>query len=83
MRSVNSYSSGSASVLLPHIVGDMNEIARRGVSWEEIAQHSEIVIAFGGLALKNSQVASGGLSEHTERGFMHQAAQRDTRFISV
>ena len=83
VRSVNSYSSGSASVLLPHIVGDMNEIARRGVSWEEIAQHSEIVIAFGGLALKNSQVASGGLSEHTERGFMQQAAQRGTRFISV
>lgn len=83
VRSVNSYSSGAASVLLPHIVGDMNEIARRGVSWEEIAQHSDIVLAFGGLALKNAQVASGGLSEHTERGFMQQAAQRGTRFISV
>ena len=76
VRSVNSYSSGSASVLLPHIVGDMNEIARRGVSWEEIARHSEIV-------LKNSQVARGGLSEHTERGFMQQAAERGARFISV
>lgn len=83
VRSVNSYSSGSASVLLPHIVGDMNEIARRGVSWEEIARHSEIVLAFGGLALKNSQVASGGLSEHTERGFMQLAAERGARFISV
>ncbi len=83
VRSVNSYSSGAASVLLPHIVGDMTEIARRGVSWEEIAAHSDIVLAFGGLALKNSQVASGGLSEHTERGFMRQAAQRGARFISV
>jgi len=83
VRSVNSYSSGAASVLLPHIVGDMNEIARRGVSWEEIAHHSEVVVAFGGLALKNAQVASGGLSEHTERGFMQQAARRGTRFISV
>ncbi len=83
VRSVNSYSSGAASVLLPHIVGDMNEVARRGVSWEEIAGHSEVVLAFGGLALKNAQVASGGLSEHTERGFMQRAAQRGTRFISV
>ena len=83
VRSVNSYSSGTASVLLPHIVGDMMEIARRGVSWEEISQHSDVVLAFGGLALKNSQVASGGLSEHTERGFMQQAAQRGTRFISI
>ncbi len=83
VRSVNSYSSGAASVILPHIVGDMNEIARRGVSWKEIAQHTEVVLSFGGLALKNSQVASGGLSEHTERGFMQQAAARGTRFISV
>ncbi|MEZ3498583.1 molybdopterin-dependent oxidoreductase [Pantoea sp. KPR_PJ] len=83
VRSVNSYSSGAASVLLPHIVGDMNEIARRGVSWESIAQHSDVVLAFGGLALKNAQVASGGLSEHTERGFMLRAARRGTRFISV
>ena len=83
VRSVNSYSSGSAAVLLPHIVGPMDEIARRGVSWQEISANSDIVLAFGGLALKNSQVASGGISEHTERSFMQQAAARGTRFISV
>lgn len=83
VRSVNSYSSGAASVILPHIVGDMNEIARRGVSWEEISEHTDVMLSFGGLALKNSQVASGGLSEHTERGFIDKAAKRGTRFISV
>ncbi|WP_410015489.1 molybdopterin-dependent oxidoreductase [Sodalis sp. C49] len=83
VRSVNSYSSGASSVLLPHIIGDINEIARRGVSWQEIAQHTEVMISFGGLALKNSQVASGGMSEHTERGFIDQAARRGATFISV
>ncbi len=83
VRSVNSYSSGAASVILPHIVGDMNEIARRGVSWEEISEHTDLMLSFGGLALKNSQVASGGLSEHTERGFIDKAAKRGTKFISV
>ncbi len=83
VRSVNSYSSGSAAVLLPHIVGSMDEIARKGVSWQEIATDTDIVLALGGLALKNSQVASGGISEHTERGFMTQAAARGTQFISV
>ncbi|MBP2169494.1 biotin/methionine sulfoxide reductase [Erwinia toletana] len=83
VRSVNSYSSGAASVILPHIVGDMNEVARRGVSWEEISQHTEVLLSFGGLALKNAQVASGGLSEHTERGFIHAAATRGTQFLSV
>ncbi|MEG3133864.1 molybdopterin-dependent oxidoreductase [Rouxiella sp. T17] len=83
VRSVNSYSSGAASVILPHIVGDMNEIARRGVSWEEISEHTDLMLSFGGLALKNSQVASGGLSEHTERRFIDKAAKRGTQFISV
>lgn len=83
VRSVNSYSSGAASVILPHIVGDMNEIARHGVSWEEISEHTDLMLSFGGLALKNSQVASGGLSEHTERGFIEKAARRGTKFISV
>lgn len=81
VRSVNSYSSGAASVILPHIVGDLNEVARRGVSWDDIAAHTEIVLSFGGMALKNSQVASGGISRHTERDFMRQAAERGAKFI--
>lgn len=82
VRSVNSYSSGAAAVILPHIIGELNEVARRGVSWEDIAAHTEIVLSFGGMALKNSQVASGGISRHTERQFMRQAAERGTRFIN-
>jgi biotin/methionine sulfoxide reductase len=83
VRSLWSYSSAAASVILPHIVGPQDEVSRRGTSWREIAQHSEIILAFGGLALKNSQVASGGMTEHTERGYMRQAAERGARFISV
>ncbi len=83
VRSLWSYSSAAASVILPHIVAPQDEVSRRGVSWREIAAHSEIVLAFGGLALKNAQVASGGMSEHTERGYMRQAAARGARFISL
>lgn len=83
VRSVWSYSSAAASVILPHIAAPQDEISRRGVSWREIAEHSDIILAFGGLALKNAQVASGGMSEHTERGYMQQAARRGAHFISV
>lgn len=83
VRSLWSYSSAAASVILPHIVAPQDEVSRRGVSWREIAAHSDIVLAFGGLALKNAQVASGGMSEHTERGYMRQAAARGARFISL
>jgi biotin/methionine sulfoxide reductase len=39
----------------------------RNVTWEQVAAHSEIVVAFGGMALKNSMVAGGSVSKHVER----------------
>lgn len=84
VRSVNTYSSGAGQVMLPHIFGHpMDEVARRNVSWERVASTTEVVLAFGGLALKNSQVASGGASCHVERDAIRRAAQRGCRFVSI
>ena len=83
VRSVNSYSSGASSVLIPHIIGDYEDLTKRNVSWEQIAEHSEVVLAFGGMALKNSMIAGGGISEHVERGAMQRAHARGCEFILV
>ena len=82
VASVNSYSAGASQVLLPHILGSLDQIARRAVTWDQIVEHTDVVLAFGGLALKNSRVASGGISRHTERGDMQRAAARGCRFVS-
>ncbi len=74
VKSVNSYSSGAATVVVPHIIGDYEDLTKRNVSWEQIAEHSDVVLAFGGMALKNSMVAGGGTSKHVERGAMARAA---------
>ncbi|MBN8942619.1 MAG: molybdopterin-dependent oxidoreductase, partial [Rhizobiales bacterium] len=81
VRSVNSYSSGASSVLLPQILGGYEEITKRNVSWDQIADHSDIVLAFGGMALKNSMVAGGSISQHVERGAMERARERGCEFI--
>jgi len=83
VRSVNSYSAGASGVILPHILGSMDEVARRNVTWEQIVAHTDVVLAFGGMALKNSRVASGGISRHVERGAMHDAARRGCRFFCI
>ncbi|WP_342358769.1 molybdopterin guanine dinucleotide-containing S/N-oxide reductase [Terrarubrum flagellatum] len=83
VRSVNSYSSGASSVLLPHIMCAPEDMTRRNVSWEQIVEHSDIVLAFGGMALKNSMVAGGSISEHVERGAMDRARQRGCEFVLV
>ena len=83
VRSVNTYSAGASNVILPHILGSMDAVVRRGVTWEQIVEHSEVVLAFGGMALRNSRVASGGVSRHIERGSMAAAAARGCRFINI
>ncbi len=83
VRSVNSYSAGASGVVLPHILGPFEAVTRQVVTWEQVVAHSEIVIAFGGMALKNSMVAGGGVTRHTERGAMKAAAERGCQFINV
>ena len=81
VRSVNSYSSGAASVVIPHIIGDYEGLTKHNVTWEQVAEHSEIVLAFGGMALKNSMIAGGGISRHVERGAMARARARGCAFV--
>ncbi len=83
VKSVNSYSSGASSVILPQVMFEYEELTKRNVTWEQIAEHSDIVLAFGGMALKNSAVAGGSISAHVERGAMERAAKRGCRFVLV
>lgn len=83
VRSVNSYSAGASNVILPHILGPFEAVTRQCVTWEQVVDHTEVVIAFGGMALKNSMVAGGGVSRHTERGAMAAAAERGCRFVNI
>jgi len=83
VRSVNSYSAGASGVLLPYVMGPMEMLSRRAVTWQSVAEHSEVILAFGGMALKNSMVGAGGISQHIERGAMRQAADRGARFLLV
>jgi biotin/methionine sulfoxide reductase len=80
VRSVNSYSSGAATVILPHILGQQGAVAGNNVSWDELVSESELVLAFGGMALKNNDVGGGGTSRHIARAQLRQARNRGIEF---
>ncbi|MET0675954.1 MAG: molybdopterin-dependent oxidoreductase, partial [Bradyrhizobium sp.] len=83
VRSVNSYSAGASIVILPHVMGSYEPISRHNVTWEQVAEHTDTVLAFGGMAVKNADVASGGISRHIERDAMRTAAGRGAVFYNV
>jgi biotin/methionine sulfoxide reductase len=80
VRSVNSYSSGAATVILPHVIGPQDAVAGNNVSWDELAAHSALVLAFGGMALKNNDVGGGGTGEHIARSRLRAAWRQGTKF---
>ncbi|HEV8679074.1 MAG TPA: molybdopterin-dependent oxidoreductase [Stellaceae bacterium] len=80
VRSVNSYSSGAAAVILPHIIGPQSAVAGNNVSWDEMVEASALVLAFGGMALKNNDVGGGGTSEHIAGERLARARRRGAEF---
>ena len=80
VRSVNSYSSGAATVILPHVLGPQEAASRNNVGWDELASRTELVLAFGGMALKNNDVGGGGASQHITRDRLLAARARGAEF---
>jgi biotin/methionine sulfoxide reductase len=72
----NSYSIGSSIVLLPYVVGSAGAVFRKATSWPVIARHTELLVAFGGVPVKNTCVAPGGMARHAIRGHLADARRR-------
>ncbi|MFD0360222.1 molybdopterin guanine dinucleotide-containing S/N-oxide reductase [Nocardia sp. GCM10030253] len=83
VRHVNSYSLGASSVLLPHVIADMSVLEGHATAKSVLAEHSELVVAFGGLSPKNSAVSPGGVSRHNTRTWIGAARARGCRFVSI
>ena len=82
-RSVNSYSTAAAQVILPHVVCPWPDMELHQPTWAEIADGGQLVVSFGGLPLRNAQVAYGGITLHEARDDMRSAAARGIQFINI
>ncbi|HEV7626012.1 MAG TPA: molybdopterin-dependent oxidoreductase [Streptomyces sp.] len=81
----NSYSLGASLVLLPHLVGadGAQAVLRAASSWPTIAEHTELVVAFGGMPAKNVHVNPGGVTRHRTLGRLEALADSGTDVVLV
>ncbi|MCT9930332.1 molybdopterin-dependent oxidoreductase [Planotetraspora sp. A-T 1434] len=77
----NSYSLGTSLVLLPHVVGDSEQVVRRASTWPTIAENTELLVAFGGVPEKNVYVTPGGVTRHVTPGHL-KSLRADVALIS-
>jgi biotin/methionine sulfoxide reductase len=83
VRSVDTYSAAAALVILPRVLGSYEDVSLRQMTWDEVASSTEILLAFGGMAPKNSMVAAGGNSRHVVPGALLRASRGAMKSILV
>ena len=83
VASEGNYSYNAALVLMPYIVGHYRQHVAEATRWNMIAEHSNLVVMFGGIAQRNTQVCDGGISRHRTPANMEACAKAGVRFINV
>ena len=82
-KSVNTYSFAAAEVIVPHVIGDFRHYIYHQTSWRSVIEHTELLVAFGGLPVKNGQIGQGGLGNHIQAPAMQAAADNGLSFVNI
>lgn len=83
VRSEGNYSFNAALGLMPHIVGPFRSHVAQATRWTVNAKHTDLVVMFGGLAVRNTQVSDGGVARHRIRDNLLSCAKSGAKFINI
>lgn len=78
----DTYSNAAGTVLVKRIVGDAGAVAG-GTSWQSILYHTDLLIMFGGVPIRNTQVTPGGVGEHTTRRWLTRVKEAGATFYNI
>lgn len=82
VSSRETYSNAAVEVLAKRVVGSARHGAG-GPSWQSVIDHGELVVTFGGLPLRNTQVTTGGAIAHTSRQWLERAKAAGVTFCNI
>ena len=84
VKSVTTYSYAASETIIPHIIGmSYRKFLDEHTDWESIARNTEVILMFGSLPLKNSQVTSGGVGFHTTRLYLEKCKKNKVKFFNI
>ena len=85
VSSFGSYSTAAAQAIIPHVFGLNFLKMYRGVqnSWPVIADNTRLLVMFGGINPKNSQVSMGGVTHHETDGWFKEFDRRGMRRVNI
>ena len=82
--SIQSYSTGTAQIILPHVLGVAAlRLMMEAPTVEDMIKHTKLVVSFGGISMKNMQINQGGIGDHSSRDQLQAAKDAGVKFINV
>ncbi|MGJ6124992.1 molybdopterin guanine dinucleotide-containing S/N-oxide reductase [Mycolicibacterium sp. Y3] len=78
----HSYSLGATGVIMPRVVGTHDDLFKRSTGWDVIVEHTELLVCFGGIALKNTGINHGGTTAHPARAALRRFRDRGGQIVS-
>lgn len=79
----DSYSLGAGRVIMPHVMMPLEVAWDQATSFDVMAEHTQLFVAFGGVPAKNAQIAQGGVARHQVRAGLAAMARGGTRFVNI
>ncbi|MDG1470210.1 MAG: molybdopterin-dependent oxidoreductase [Ascidiaceihabitans sp.] len=83
VRSEGNYSFNAALGLMPFIVGPYRAHVAAATRWSVIAEHTDLMVMFGGMAERNTQVSDGGFARHRMQGNLDACQKNGVEFVNV
>ena len=83
VKQVTNYSFGAASVIVPHVVGTMEPVGGAVTTWPTIARYTKLLLMFGGIPPKNTQVNSGGIGRHETGEWLTHVREAGVDFVNI
>lgn len=82
--SKNTYSHAGGEVLWPHVIGSTNlDLVNSLTTWDQITDHCQLLVAFGGISPRTAQISSGGTSTHQLRAWLDRVRDGDCRLVNI
>ena len=75
---------GTAQVIIPHVLGVPSiPLMAEAPTLDDVAEHTRLVVSFGGISMKNMQINQGGIGDHSARDQLQRCHDAGVDFICI
>jgi len=82
--SVQNYSFATAQIIIPRIIGmSARQVMLQAPTINDICDNTKLMVCFGGISMKNTQINQGGIANHSAEGDLRRLKDAGVGVVCV